>query len=156
ERRHEPFTPRLPGFLLDHPTVAGVVLAGVGIGGTWTVVDGMPTWPDWAMIPSAVLGVLCMLTMMLGLGIVVVRMMEPVLGQMDLDWNAEPLDQIGMPFALQRKCERLGYWTAEDLVRSVDRGSFPWSEFAYAERVLIEQSAHMWKARNEKRAHERK
>jgi hypothetical protein len=156
ERRHEPFTPRLPAFLMAHPTTCGIVLAGGGIGGTWAVVGGMPGWPDWAVMPGAILGILCMLAMMIGLGIVVVRLLEPVLGMMELDWNAEPLSALGIPFALQRKCERLGYWSAEDLTRSVERGTFPWTEIAFDERLQIERSAQLWKTGRERAAQDRR
>lgn len=146
ERRHEPFTPRLPALLRENPTACGIALTGGGIGGTWAIVSTMPGWPEWAVIPGAILGVLCMLAMMIGLGIVVVRVLEPVLGLMDLDWNAEPVSAMGIPFALQRKCEQLGYWTAEDLARSVERGTFPWTEIAFDERMQIERAAHLWAA----------
>ncbi|HUG15723.1 MAG TPA: hypothetical protein VMM78_11985 [Thermomicrobiales bacterium] len=146
ERRHEPFTPRLPGLLMTHPSACAVALAGGGIGGIWAIVRSMPRWPDWALIPGSMLGILCILAMMFGLGILVVRVLEPVIGLMELDWNAEPVSSLGMPIALQRTCERLGYWTADDLARSVARGSFPWTEVAYAERMQIERAAHLWNA----------
>jgi hypothetical protein len=60
-------------------------------------------------------------------------------------WNAEPTSATGIPLALQRKCEQLGFWTAEDLARAIDRGSFPWRDLAYDERMQIERAVHRWK-----------
>lgn len=131
------------------------MLTGLGVAGTWLVVTGLPNWPDWSLFPGAILGVLCMLAMMLGLGIVVVSALEPVIGLMDLNWDAEPIAVMGLPYALQRNCERLGYWTAEDLSRAVERGSFPWTKIAYDERMQIERAAQLWKARSQARAAQR-
>jgi hypothetical protein len=73
-------------------------------------------------------------------------MLEPVLGLIDLDWDAEPLAQLGIPVVLQRKCESLGFWTAEDLVRAVDRGKFPWTGLEYDERMQLQRAVDRWNA----------
>jgi hypothetical protein len=145
ERRHEPFSPRLPQLLLNYPALAGVVLASTGIFGTWLVADRLATWPDWTLFPAAIGAILCLLAMVIGLGIIVVRALEPVIGLMDLNWDAEPTSAMGIPLSLQRKCEALGFWTAEELAQAIDRGAFPWRELAYDERMQIERAVHRWK-----------
>jgi hypothetical protein len=131
---------------MEHPLACGLAMAAAGIAGNWIIVRGLPHWPEWMLVPGAILGILSMLLMMIGLGVVVVQALEPVIGLMDLNWDAEPLSAMGIPFALQRKCEQLGYWTAEDLARGVEHGSFPWTKVAYDERMQIERAAHLWKA----------
>jgi hypothetical protein len=160
ERRHEPFTPRLPQFMLAHPAIAGGMLAIGGAVGNWFVVSHLAGWPDWSLFPGAIAAIVCMLAMVIGLGILVVRGLEPVIGVMDLDWDAAPTSAMGIPYALQRKCEQLGYWTAEDLSRAIERGSFPWRDLAYDERMQIERAVHRWKvadaAEREARKHARR
>ena len=51
------------------------------------------------------------------------------------------LAALAIPVALQRKCERLGYWTAEDLAAAIERGKFPWIELEYDERMQIQRAA---------------
>ena len=98
------------------------------------------------LFPSMMLAVLSLITMVIGLGILTVRLMEPALGLMDLNWDAEPLAQLGIPLPLQRKCESLGYWTADDLVRAVDKGKFPWTSLEYDERMQVQRGAERWSA----------
>jgi hypothetical protein len=145
ERRHEPFTPRLPQVVMNYPSLAGAVLALGGASGTFIVAQEMATWPEWSLFPAAIAAILCMLAMVVGLGILVVRALEPVIGLMDLNWDAEPTSAMGIPLTLQRKLEQMGYWTSEDLARAIDRGSFPWRELAYDERMQIERAVHRWK-----------
>lgn len=144
KQRHEPFTPSIPGFFRDHPTISGVALAAIGILSITTLVRNMQDWPSWMLFPSMLLSVPALAAMMLGLGIVTVRALEPALGMMDLDWDAEPLSALGLPLPLQRKCEQLGYWAAEDLIEAIDRGRFPWVALEYDERMQVERSAHRW------------
>ncbi len=146
DRRHEPFTPRVPAFILSHPALFGVVLTVGGIFGNWMLSSQLSSWPAWMLFPSMMLAVLSLITMVLGLGILTVRLLEPALGLMDLDWDAEPLAQLGIPIQLQRKCESLGYWTAEDLVRAVDRGKFPWTSLEYDERMQVQRGVERWTA----------
>jgi hypothetical protein len=144
DRRHEPFTPRVPAFILSHPALFGVVLTAGGILGNWTLSSQMADWPAWMLFPSMLLAVLSLVTMVIGLGVLTVRLLEPALGLMDLNWDAEPLAQLGIPIQLQRKCESLGYWTAEDLVRAVDKGKFPWTSLEYDERMQVQRGAERW------------
>jgi hypothetical protein len=146
DRRHEPFTPRLPGLMLSHPILFGAVLTAGGIFGNWILSSQMSDWPDWTLFPSMMLAVVSLLTMVIGLGILTVRLLEPVLGLMDLDWDAEPLSQLGIPLPLQRKCESLGFWAAEDLVRAVNKGKFPWTKLEYDERMQVQRGAERWSA----------
>lgn len=145
DRRHEPFTPRVPRLVLSHPVMFGAVLTGGGIFGNWILSSQMSGWPDWMLFPSMMLAVLSLVSMVIGLGILTVRLLEPVLGLMDLDWDAEPLAQLGIPLPLQRKCESLGFWTVEDLVRAVDKGKFPWTRLEYDERMQVQRGAERWR-----------
>jgi hypothetical protein len=146
DRRHEPFTPRLPGLFLAHPALAGLALVVLGILGNWMISTRMSDWPAWMLFPSMMLAVVSLIMMVIGLGLLTVRMLEPVLGLIDLDWDAEPLAQLGIPVVLQRKCESLGFWTAEDLVRAVDRGKFPWTGLEYDERMQLQRAVDRWNA----------
>lgn len=126
--------------------MSGLLLAILGILGNWFIVRNLTSWPAWMLFPSLIIATLALVSMMLGLGIVTVRLLEPVIATMELDWDAEPVSALGVPPVLQRKCERLGYWTAEDIVRAVDKGTFPWTELEYDERMQIQRSAHRWSA----------
>jgi hypothetical protein len=143
-RRHEPFTPRLPRLILERPALFGTVLAVGGIAGNWWVTHALDDWPDWMLFPSLLLATLALVAMVIGLGILTVRMLEPVLAMKDFQWDAEPLAVLGIPVPLQRKCERIGFWTAEDLVKAVERGKFPWTALEYDERMQIERAAQRW------------
>jgi hypothetical protein len=146
DRRHEPFTPRVPALILAHPALFGGVMATAGVLGAWLISDRLAGWPAWMLFPSMVLSVLALVSMIIGLGLLTVRAMEPALALMDLDWDAEPLAELGIPLALQRKCESIGYWTAEELVRAVDKGAFPWTKLAYDERMQVQRAVDHWKA----------
>jgi hypothetical protein len=146
ERRHEPFTPSLPSVVLAHPALAGLAFTVLGILGNWMISSRMSGWPAWMLFPSMLLAVVSLVMMVIGLGLVTVRLLEPVLGLIDLDWDAEPLAQLGIPLSLQRKCESLGFWTAEDLVRAVDRGRFPWTSLEYDERMQVQRGVDRWSA----------
>jgi hypothetical protein len=63
---------------------------------------------------------------------------------MELDWDAEPLSDLGIPLPLQRKCEQLGYWAADDLVEAINRSRFPWVALEYDERMQLERAVHRW------------
>ena len=131
--------------------MAGVLLALLGALGNWAIAASMSSWPSWMLFPSAFLAVLALVAMIVGLGILVVRALEPVLGRMELDWDAEPLALLGIPLPLQRKCEQLGFWAADDLARAVERGKFPWAALEYDERVQIERAAQLWRSALERR-----
>lgn len=147
ERAGEPFTPRVPRIVADHPAMSGAALAAAGIAGNWYVVSRMPHWPNWMLFPSMLLATLALLAMILGLVLVVVRWLEPVIARMDLDWDAEPVAALGLPIALQRRLEELGYWSSDDVCRAVERGTFPWTELELTERRLIEQAVAFHEAR---------
>lgn len=144
DRRHEPFTPRVPAFILSHPALFGLALTFAGIFGNWTLSSRMAEWPAWMLFPSMLLAVLSLVMMVLGLGVLTVRLMEPALSLMDLDWDAEPLAHMGIPMPLQRKCESLGYWTADDLTRAVNQGKFPWVKLEYDERLQVQRATERW------------
>lgn len=146
DRRQEPFTPSVPGFVTAHPALFGAVVAALGVAGNWVIASRMSDWPAWMLFPSMMLAVLSLLAMVIGLGILTVRLMEPALALMDLGWDAEPLAQLGIPLALQRRCEALGYWTVEDLVRAIDKGKFPWTMIEYDERMQLQRAADRWNA----------
>lgn len=146
ERRGEPFAPRLPRFLLEHPTLSGGLMALTGFFGNWVIASQMEHWPDWTLFPGVILACLCLISMVIGLGLVVVRALEPALANVDLDWDAEPLAALAIPPVLQRKCESLGFWAADDLVRAIERGKFPWTQLEYDERMQLERAAHRWSA----------
>lgn len=146
DRRHEPFTPAIPGFILTHPASFGALMAALGIFGNWFIASRMSNWPAWMLFPSMILAVLSLLAMVIGLGILTVRLMEPALSLMDLNWDAEPLAELGIPLALQRRCEGLGYWTAEELVKAIDKGKFPWTMVEYDERMQLQRAADRWNA----------
>ena len=80
DRRHEPFTPRLPGLILAHPALAGLALVVFGILGNWMISTRMSDWPAWMLFPSMILAVVSLIMMVIGLGLLTVRMLEPVLG----------------------------------------------------------------------------
>lgn len=144
EQRHEPFTPGVPAWMRDHPTLTGALLAAAGILTITLIVRNLADWPGWLLFPSMLLSVPALAAMMLGLGLVTVRLLEPALGVMDLNWDAEPLNALGLPLPLQRKCEQLGYWAAEDVVRAIEKGSFPWMALEYDERMQIQRSTQRW------------
>jgi hypothetical protein len=145
EQRHEPFTPSVPDFFRDHPLFAGTVLAVAGIASITTIVRNMESWPDWMLFPGMLLSVPALAAMMLGLGIVTVRALEPAIALMDPKWDAEPLNALGLPPPLQRKCEQLGYWAVEDLAESIDRGRFSWIALEYDERMQLERTIQRWR-----------
>jgi hypothetical protein len=117
-----------------------------GFTGNWWVADQLQHWPEWSLFPGVAVSVTCLVAMVIGLGLVVIRALEPVLATMELDWDAEPLNALLLTPVLQRKCESLGYWAADDLVRAVNKGSFPWTSVAYDERMQIERAVQRWNA----------
>jgi hypothetical protein len=121
-------------------------MATLGFAGNWWVADQLQYWPSWSLFPGVALSVTCLVAMVIGLGLLVIRALEPVLATMELDWDAEPLAALAIPPALQRKCEALGYWAADELARAVEKGTFPWTSLAYDERMQLERAAHRWSA----------
>lgn len=117
-----------------------------GFAGNWWVADQLQYWPSWSLFPGVAISVLCLISMVIGLGLVVIRALEPMLATMELDWDAEPLAALAIPPMLQRKCEGLGYWATEDLVQAIEKGKFPWTSLAYDERMQLERAAHRWSA----------
>lgn len=115
-----------------------------GFSGNWWVADQLQHWPSWSLFPGVAISVLCLISMVIGLGLVVIRALEPVLATMELDWDAEPLAALAIPPTLQRKCEGLGYWAADELVQAIEKGTFPWTSIEYDERMQLERAAHRW------------
>lgn len=143
-RRHEPFTPHLPEQALRHPALLGLALTALGVFGIWYIAHSLPQWPDWSLFPSLILSVLAIVAMITGLGILVVCGLEPLLGRMDWEWDGEPLSSLGIPAQLQRKCESIGFWTADDVMVAVNSNRFPWKQLDYDERLQIERAAQRW------------
>lgn len=139
ERAGEPFTPRIPRLMADHLTFSGGALAVSGVVGNWLIVSRMSGWPNWTLFPSMLLATLSLLAMVIGLVLIVVRLLEPVIARMDLNWDADPVAVLGLPQPLQRKLEALGFWSADDVCRAVNDGRFPWTELELTERRLVEQ-----------------
>lgn len=146
EARHEPFTPRVPRLFRRRPELLGAALTIGGIAGAWVIMHSLEDWPAWMLFPSLLLSSLALVAMVVGLGILTVRSLEPALALRDLGWDAEPLAVLGIPPSLQRKCERIGYWTADDLARAVEQGRFPWTALELDERLQLERAAQRWQA----------
>lgn len=145
--RHQPFTPRLPRMIRERPAIGAVILAAVGIFGTWAIVANMADWPTWMIFPGIFASVLALSSTVIGMGVLSVLALQPILGSKALAWDADPLAVLGVPLALQRKCESLGFWTCESIVESIDKGRFPWTALEYDERMQIERALSLWKAR---------
>lgn len=144
--RHEPFTPSVPDFVLERPLLMGLALSLVGIGTSLLIIKTMHRWPLWMLIPSMGLAVFAMTATVVGLVILVVLLMQPLLeGKEDLGWDDEPLASMGIPLTLQRKCEKLGYWTCEALSDAIDKGLFPWTDLNYDERQQVHRAIEFWR-----------
>jgi hypothetical protein len=155
--RHEPFTPRLPRLLRERPLLAGLALALCGGFGNWLLTHFIVDWPGWTLFPSFLAAVLCLGTMVIGLGMATVCALEPVVSKMAADWDDDPVAALGVPPALQRKCEQLGFWTASDVAAAVTRGTFPWTSLDYDERQQIDRAGQRWQlALDAERAAKRK
>lgn len=122
-------------------------LASVGVAGSWVIVTSMGGWPTWLLFPGILASVIVLSSTVIGMGWLSVLALQPALGSKALGWHAEPLTVLGLPLALQRKCEALGFWTCESLVESIDRGRFPWTALEYDERMQVERALSLWKAR---------
>ncbi len=145
--RHEPFSPRIPGFILERPIILGAVLATFGIGTSVVMIKTMHRWPAWMIVPSMGLAVLAMAATVIGLVILTILALQPLIeGKEDLGWDAEPLASMGIPLGLQRKCEKLGYWTCEALSEAIAKGLFPWTDLDYDERQQIHRAVQFWRA----------
>lgn len=146
--RHEPFTPRLPVLVHERPAIAALLLTAAGITGSWIVVTNMGDWPAWMIFPSMIISVLSIAATVVGLGLLVVLGLEPILGSRDLKWDADPIAVLGLPLALQKKCENLGFWTCESMVASIEGNRFPWVSLEYDERMQVERALARWTAMN--------
>ncbi|MCO5178172.1 MAG: hypothetical protein M9890_14550 [Thermomicrobiales bacterium] len=140
ERAGEPFTPNIPSIVSEKPALTGAALATLGVFGTWLIVSQMATWPNWTLFPSMMLAMLSLLAMMLGFVLLTIRWLEPVISRMDLNWDADPVGSLGLPPTLQSKLESLGFWSADDVCRAVERGKFPWLSLELSERRVIESA----------------
>jgi hypothetical protein len=126
------------------PLLTGLALAAAGAFGNWLITHYIQSWPAWTLFPSFLGAVLCLATMVIGLGLATVCALEPVVGKMAQDWDDDPVAALGVPPALQRKCEQLGYWTATDVAQAVTRGTFPWISLEYDERQQIDRAGQRW------------
>jgi hypothetical protein len=140
----------------ERPLVGGGVLAVAGLAGDWLIVHNLSHWPSWMLFPSMLLAAPLLAVLMIGLGVVTICALEPLLGKMPLNWDAEPLTALALPFPLQRKLERLGFWTADDLAAAVERGTFPWTAVEFAERTQIDVAARRWARANAALAEQRR
>lgn len=146
QARHQPFTPRLPRTVRERPAIVAALLAAGGVIGSWTIVVNMADWPTWTLFLSILASVLALSATVIGMGLLSVLALQPILGAKALKWDADPLAVLGLPLALQRKCEGLGFWTCELMVDSIEKGRFPWTSLEYDERMQVERSLSLWKA----------
>ncbi|MBA2454024.1 MAG: hypothetical protein H0V47_12690 [Chloroflexia bacterium] len=146
QARHQPFTPRLPRAVRERPAVVAALLAAVGVIGSWTIVVNMANWPTWTLFLSILASVFTLSATVIGMGLLSVLALQPILDSKAHKWDADPLAVLGLPLAVQRKCEGLGFWTCESMVESIDRGRFPWTSLEYDERMQVERSLSLWKA----------
>lgn len=130
----------------ERPAIVAAVLAAVGVVGTWAIVVNMADWPTWMLFPSIFASVLALSATVIGMGLLSVLALQPILGSRALKWDADPLAVLGLPLALQRKCEGPGFWTCESMVESIEKGRFPWTALEYDERMQIERALSRWKA----------
>ncbi|MCZ2099557.1 MAG: hypothetical protein LC121_25500 [Anaerolineae bacterium] len=144
ERAGEPFTPRVPRLVSDHPTLSGAALAVAGVAGNWFIVSRMAGWPNWMVFPSMLLA-----TIAAGDG-------ADCAGRRPLAGAGRRADgQLGRrPGRLARsavgaaaKAETLGYWSADDICRAVEDRRFQWTALELTERRLVEQAVAFRDAR---------
>ena len=144
--RHEPFTPRLPRTFHERPALMALVLAASGIASSWVIVAKMGSWPAWMIFPSIAGAIFALSATVVGMGLLVVLGLQPILGSRDLKWDADPLAVLGLPLAVQKKCESLGFWTCESIVASIEKRRFPWIALEYDERMQVERAVSRWHA----------
>lgn len=132
---------------MKRPGVLGAALMISGMGASALLIRSMPSWPRWMIFPSMGLAVLALAATVVGTALLAVLALQPVIvSREDLGWDEEPLASTGIPAALQRKCEALGYWTCESLAEAIDKGLFPWNELDYDERQQVHRAIQFWRA----------
>ena len=132
---------------MERPLVLALLLAATGSATSYLLITTMHRWPAWTIFPSMLIAVLAMAATATGAGLLVVLMLQPIIElKDDLGWDEEPLASMGLPHSLQRKCEQLGYWTCESAVAAMEKGTFPWTELEYDERMQVERAMNYWKA----------
>jgi hypothetical protein len=136
----------LPRAVRERPLVLGLVLAVTGAGLCTLIVTTMARWPSWLLVPSLFVAVPALTATAIGLAMVAVLGLLPLLERAELDWDDEPLAHLGIPLALQRKCEQLGYWTCEALSEAIEKSIFPWRELEYDERMQVERAVAFWRS----------
>jgi hypothetical protein len=146
QARHQPFTPRLPRIIRERPAIGAAGLAGIGIAASWMIVANMARWPTWTLFPSILVSVLALSATVIGMGLLSVLLLQPVLGTKAGGWGADPVAVLGLPVALQRKCESLGFWTCESMLESIENGRFPWTSLEYDERMQVQRALGLWNA----------
>lgn len=146
EVRQQPFSPRIPKTLYERPVLAALILATSGSAGCWLIINQMGNWPVWTLFPVMIGAVLSLAATVVGSGLLVVLALEPIIGSRDLKWHAEPLAVLGLPLAVQRKCESLGFWTCEAMIASIEQRRFPWTSLEYDERMQVERALSRWRA----------
>lgn len=144
--RHAPFTPRLPRAFFERPALMASALSVTGVVLSWTIITRMDGWPAWMILPTMITAVFALAATVIGFGFLVVLGMQPVLGSRDFDWDADPIAALGLPLALQNKCESLGFWTCESIAASIDNRRFPWTALEYDERLQVERAIAHWQA----------
>jgi hypothetical protein len=149
-QRHEPIVVALPRALRDRPLLLGATLAVTGLGVCTLIITTMADWPRWLIFPSMFIAVPALVATVIGLSMLVVLGFLPLLERRDLGWDDEPLATLGIPLALQRKCEALGYWTCVALSEAIEKGIFPWTELEYDERMQVQRLIELWRAQTEK------
>jgi hypothetical protein len=136
----------LPRAVRERPLVLGVFLAVTGGAVCALIVTTMARWPTWLLLPSMFVAVPALVATVIGLSMVAVLGMTPLLERAELDWDDDPLAHLGIPLALQRKCEQLGYWTCEALSEAIEKSMFPWRELEYDERMQVERAVVFWRS----------
>ena len=140
----------LPRALHDRPLLLGATLTVTGLGVCTLIIRTRADWPRWLIFPSMFIAVPALVATVIGLSMLVVLGFLPLLERRDLGWDDEPLAVLGIPLALQRKCEALGYWTCVALSEAIDKRLFPWTELEYDERMQVQRAIDLWQAQTDK------
>lgn len=136
----------LPRAVRERPLVLGLTLAVTGAGVCTLIITTMARWPSWLLFPSLFVAVPALVATVIGLSMVAVLGMTPLIERAELGWDDAPLAVLGIPHALQRKCEQLGYWTCEALSEAIEKSAFPWRELEYDERLQVERAVTFWRS----------
>lgn len=138
----------LPRALRERPLLLGLVLTVTGSALCTLIITTMARWPSWLIFPSMFVAVPALVATVIGLSMVAVLGLLPVLERAELGWDDAPLAVLGIPLALQRRCEQLGYWTCEALSEAIEKSIFPWRELEYDERMQVQRAVELWRGQS--------